>query len=66
MPERILYMNVTIERNCAKIQNRGSAAHNVEGDPGVAKTRTKHPIAKKIVHPGKGHYQTTDEQVGDS
>lgn len=66
LPERVLYVNVTIERDCAKIQNRGSAAHNVESDPGVAESRSKHPIAKKIVHPGECHNQTTDEQVGYS
>lgn len=66
LPERILYVYVTIERDRAKIQNRGSAAHNVEGDPSVAESRPEYPIAEEIVHPGKCHNQATDEQVGDS
>lgn len=66
LPERILYVYVTIERDRAKIQNRGSAAHNVEGDPSVAESRPEYPIAEEIVHPGKSHNQTTDEKIGDS
>lgn len=65
LPERILDVYVTIEGDCAKVENRGSAAHNVEGDPRVAESRTEHPVAEQIVDAGERHNQTTDEQVGD-
>lgn len=64
-PERILDVYVTVERYGAQIQDRGSAAHNIEGDPDVAEPQSEDPITKKIVDPGKGHHQPTDEEVGD-
>lgn len=58
-------MYITVEGNRAEIQNGGSAAHNIEGDPGIAELRTEDPVAEEVVHPGKCHHQATDEEVGD-
>lgn len=64
-PERILDVYVTIERYGAQIQDRGSAAHNIEGDPDVAEPQPEDPVTEEIVDSGKGHHQPTDEEVGD-
>lgn len=64
-PEGILDVYVTVERYGAQIQDRGSAAHNIEGDPDVAEPQSKDPVAEEIVDPGKGHHQPTDKEVGD-
>lgn len=64
-PEGILDVNVTVEGDGAQIEDRGSAAHNIESDPDVAEPQTEDPIAEEIVDPGKGHHQSTDEEIGD-
>ena len=58
-------MNIAIERYGAEIKNGGSAAHDVERDPGVAETWTEDPVSEKVVDASKGHHQTSHEEVGD-
>lgn len=64
-PERILDVDVPVQRNRAQIEYARRGAHHIECDPCVAETRPKDPVAQQVVHAGEGHHQRGDEEVSD-
>ena len=58
-------MYIPIQRYGAEVKYRGSTAHDVERDPGVAEARAEDPVAHEVVDPGEDHDQAADEEVGD-
>ena len=49
----------------AQIENRSGAAHDVEGDPNVAKLIAEDPITLQVVGHGEHHHQASDKQIRD-
>lgn len=64
-PQRVLDVNVSVERYGTQVQYWRGGAHDVYGGPYVAEFRAEYPIAQQIVDQRKCHDQRTDKQVGD-
>jgi hypothetical protein len=46
VPQWVLDVNVSVQRDGAQIKNGRSGAHNVESDPRVAKLGPEYPVAQ--------------------
>lgn len=64
-PKRILYVDVSIERNGAEVEDARGGAHDVEGDPRVTELRPEHPVLQQVVHHCERHHQARDEEIRD-